>query len=89
MGQQYNKVLKRRRRLAYLERVKEKSKLAAASANKPRLRKPKAKTDEPAAAPKKAPKAKATHEEVAPETTAPETHHAEAPVEESSQAPAE
>ena len=87
MGKQYDKVIKRRRRLAYLERLKEKAK--AASAGKPRLRKPKAKVEEPAAkeaAPKKAPKPKAAPiDEVAPETEV----HAEAPAEETASAPAE
>ena len=40
MGKQYDKVIKRRRRANYLERRKVKAKLAAASASKPRVRKP-------------------------------------------------
>jgi pilus assembly protein FimV len=62
MGKQYDKVIKRRRRLAYLERRKEMAKEAAASANKPKIRKPKAKVEEAPVkepAPKKAPKPKA------------------------------
>jgi hypothetical protein len=39
MGKQYDKVIKRRRRLAYLERRKQKAKDAAVAASKPRPRK--------------------------------------------------
>jgi hypothetical protein len=78
MGKQYDKVIKRRRRLAYLERRKEKAKEAALSANKPKIRKPKAKVEEAPVkepAPKKTPKPKpapaAEPIEVAPAAAAP------------------
>ncbi len=50
MGKQYDKIIKRRRRLSYLERKKQKAKEAAVAAAKPRVRKP---------APRKAPTPKA------------------------------
>ena len=49
MGQQSNKVQKRRRRELYIERQKVKAQEAAVAANKPRVRKPAAR--KPAAEP--------------------------------------
>lgn len=66
MGKQYNKVIKRRRRLAYNERMKEKAKESAISRPKPR-RVPSAK--KPAAPAPVAP-APAPVEESPVETTA-------------------
>ena len=51
MGKQYDKVEKKRRRQAYIERKKIKAKEAAVAANKPRVRKPAAKKAAPAPAP--------------------------------------
>ena len=39
MGKQYNKTEKKRRRLRYIDRTREKAKSAAASASKPKVRK--------------------------------------------------